>query len=59
MSTQYNDEGLPIIPPLPEMPRGPADGAIAICGQCGLRIMPVMGYVCGNSRCPIFPQVTC
>ena len=59
MSRQYNDEGLPIIPPLPELPKTPADGAIAICGQCGLRIKPIMGYSCSKSRCPIFPQIKC
>lgn len=52
-------DGLPIIPPLPTLwPRAP-DGAIAVCGECGLRIQPVMGYVCGNMRCPVFLRVTC
>lgn len=52
-------DGLPIIPGrLQPMPR-PADGAVAVCGVCGLRIMPVMGYVCGNPECGVFPQVTC
>lgn len=52
-------EGLPIIPPRDPMPQRPADGAVAICGLCGLRVMPVMGYVCSNPRCGVFPQVTC
>lgn len=50
---------LPIIPPIDPFPHRPADGAVAICGLCGLRVMPVMGYVCGNPRCGVFPQVTC
>lgn len=48
---------LPVIPPLPISPAG--DGAIAICGECGLRLMPVMGYVCPNIRCPCFPRNIC
>lgn len=48
---------LPVIPRLPEFPTG--DGAIAICGECGLRLMPVMGYVCPNIRCPCFPRNIC
>lgn len=52
-------DGLPIIPGRPEHPAGPADGAVAQCGVCGLRIMPVMGYVCSNPRCGVFPVVTC
>lgn len=51
-------DGLPIIPGRPEQPAGPADGAVAQCGVCGLRITPVMGYVCSNPRCGVFPQVT-
>jgi len=56
---QYNDEGLPIIPALPKARKQAADGAIAICGECGLRIKPIMGYVCGKSRCPVFPTTSC
>lgn len=52
-------DGLPIIPGLPENVPSPADGAVAVCGVCGLRIMPVMGYVCSNPRCGVFPRVTC
>ena len=55
----YKEEGLPVIPPLPEPPYQAPDGAVAICGQCGLRIMKVMGYSCSNSRCPVFTQATC
>jgi hypothetical protein len=57
--TEYNPEGLPIIPKLPEWPKRPADGAVAICGECGMRILQVMGYVCSRPRCPVFPNVTC
>jgi hypothetical protein len=57
---QKTHDGLPIIPGRPEQqPVRPADGAIAQCGVCGLRILPVMGYVCNNPRCGVFPQVTC
>jgi hypothetical protein len=59
MTEKRAPDGLPIIPPLPD-PWPPApDGAVAVCGVCGLRIMPVMGYVCPNMRCPVFPHVTC
>jgi hypothetical protein len=57
-ATEYNPEGLPIIPPLDPMPTRPVDGAVAICGQCGLRILPVMCYVCPSSNCPVFFKVT-
>ena len=53
---EYTPDGLPIIPRLPENPLHPTkpapDGAVAVCGECGLRILPVMGYVCSNPRCP-------
>ena len=55
----YNHDNPPVIPPLPECPKRPADGAIAICGKCGIRILPVMGYSCGRTDCPVFPKVTC
>lgn len=44
---------VPVIEPLPPPPppRNP-QGVIAICGQCGLEITRVMGYVCHNQRCP-------
>ena len=53
-----NPDNLPVIPPLPTVPPRPADGAVAICGQCGLRLLPVMGYVCFSTNCPIQPKVT-
>lgn len=52
-------DGLPIIPPLQPTPQRPVDGAVAVCGQCGLRILPVMGYVCPASNCPVFVKFTC
>lgn len=42
--------GIPLIEPLPSAP-GPHD-PVAICGQCGLELKRVMGYVCSHSRCP-------
>ncbi len=47
-----NPDGLPVIKPLPESPNVPADGAVAICGQCGIRILKIMSYYCANPRCP-------
>lgn len=55
----FNHEWLPVIQPRQPMPPVPADGAIAICGACGLRIYPVMHYVCTRPDCGVFPQVTC
>ncbi len=52
-------DGLPIIPGFPDNIQRPADGAVAVCGVCGLRVMPVMHYVCSNPRCGVFPKVTC
>lgn len=56
---QKADElGVPCIPPLPEKTPHYSD-TVAVCGQCGLEIKQVMGYVCNNSRCPVFPKATC
>ena len=55
----YNPDNLPVIEPLPARTVGPADGAVAICGKCGMRILPVMGYVCGSIDCPVFQKFTC
>lgn len=58
---KYTDDGLPIIHPIknPTVP-SPVDGAVAVCGQCGLRIMRVMGYVCPHANCPTgFGPVMC
>lgn len=55
-----NDEGLPIIQPIqPTFEKIAPDGAVAICGKCGLRIGKVMGYVCGAQDCPVFLKATC
>lgn len=57
---EKSEDGLPIIPPLPDDSPPPSDGAVAICGECGMRIYPVMGYVCNNPRCPCgFGGVQC
>lgn len=60
-TTDYTEDGLPIIKPIvPQWPKRGQDGAIAQCGVCGLRIMPVMGYCCPRTNCPCgFGSVTC
>ena len=49
-----NEEGIPIIPRLPDHVGRTFDPhrVVAICGECGLRLTAVMGYVCSNTRCP-------
>lgn len=46
---------IPVIPKLPyspyDVPPLPSD-TIAICGECGLELKQVMGYVCVHPRCP-------
>ena len=42
--------GIPLVEPIRSAP-GPHE-PVAICGQCGLQIMRVMGYVCPHARCP-------
>lgn len=49
---------IPVIPSKPEPSIDP-NPVVAICGECGIEVRQVMGYVCYNSRCPIFPQVIC
>lgn len=48
--------GVPVIPKLPDEPYrvGPHDPnpIVAICGECGLHMARVMGYVCSHPRCP-------
>lgn len=29
------------------------------CPKCGISLDGVMGYVCGDTRCPTFMKVTC
>lgn len=53
-------KNIPIIPKLPDdHPRPHPDEPWAICGECGMELRGVMGYVCPNSRCPVFPHVYC
>lgn len=54
---ERNGRRIPVIPKLPEttLPDpGPCDPnpVVSICGECGLEIYQVMGYVCHNTRCP-------
>ena len=45
---------IPIIPKLPEdyNPNPDPNPTVAVCGECGLHLKSVMGYVCSNVRCP-------
>ena len=52
----YNPDNLPVIPPLPANYTRPADGAIMLCGACGMRILQVMGYVCQQPDCPVIAR---
>lgn len=54
MTDKYTEDGLPIIGPLPDEPKKAPDGAIAVCGECGMRIHEVMHYYCTHSNCPVF-----
>jgi hypothetical protein len=40
-------------------PPEPENAAVPVCDQCGLRLAPVMGYVCGRQDCKIFMKATC
>lgn len=46
--------GVPLIPkkitinPAP----GNQNGAIGVCGECGIELHRVMGYVCQKTNCP-------
>lgn len=61
-----DDLGVPLIPPLPEKKGNSLDPnpTVAVCGQCGLEIKKVMGYVCPNRSstfgggCPVQPSFT-
>lgn len=49
-----NPKKLPVIPPLPpEQPPTEPNAAVAICGECGIEIRPVMHYACLSNRCPL------
>lgn len=60
---ERNGRRIPVIPKLPESTQPESTdphAPVAICGECGLEIYRVMGYVCGNSRCPTgFRGPTC
>lgn len=44
---------VPVVTPLPPgYPDLDPNPTIAVCGECGLELKHVMGYVCSNSRCP-------
>lgn len=54
--------GVPLIPkrPTPITPTpGDPNPIVAVCGECGLDLRAVMGYVCSHSNCPCFARVTC
>ena len=53
---KWPDDGIPVIPPLP--PNNPNLGKVR-CGECGMVWEGVMGYVCGNLRCPVQRKVIC
>jgi len=60
MST--NEKDLPVIGPLPPgEPNLDPNPPVAKCGECGMvwRMVwrRVMGYSCGNPRCPMQPRV--
>jgi hypothetical protein len=57
---EARERGIPVIPKLPDpTPNYDPNPTVAVCGECGLEMKRVMGYCCGNSRCPCFPRITC
>ena len=50
--------GVPVIQPLPEPRPIEINPTVAICGKCGLELKQVMGYVCSDSNCPVFPRTS-
>lgn len=46
--------GVPLIPKIDPKPgRYPGiNDVVGVCGQCGLQIHSVMGYVCNHTNCP-------
>jgi hypothetical protein len=48
---EANDLGVPLIPAIDKKFHD-SSPVIAICGECGMHIYHVMGYVCNNTRCP-------
>ncbi|QJR01749.1 hypothetical protein HH800_05795 [Sphingobium yanoikuyae] len=52
--------GVPLIPAKPKVPAAPfnPNRTVSVCGECGLEMKAVMGFVCSRANCPCFPQVT-
>lgn len=51
---------VPVIPALPpSLPNVDPNPVVAQCGECGLMLRMVMGFVCPSYRCPVQPKVTC
>jgi len=55
------DKELPIIQPLTEKQKNERinldpNPPVAQCGECGLKILKVMGYSCPNINCPVWPK---
>jgi hypothetical protein len=48
-----------VIPGGPTYPATPVPAKYSYCPVCGIKLYEIMGYVCGNQDCPVFPQVTC
>ena len=57
-----SEQNLPVIPPLTDEQKRAIDNPnpnppVAKCGQCGMVLQQVMGFVCGNNYCPIQPRI--
>ena len=48
------EDDLPVFTPIPRMPPG-SNEPVAKCGECGMLLCQVMGYVCPRSNCPVQP----
>ena len=48
---------IPVIPPIKNLPPTP-NSPVAKCGECGIELYQVMGYVCLRDNCPCFPKAT-
>lgn len=42
----------PYIPVIPPLPNYPGRDTVAICGECGLELKPIMMYCCPKPNCP-------
>ena len=51
--------GVPLIPAKQRPFRDPFphNGTVSVCGECGMEMKRVMGFVCPRSNCPCFLQV--